>query len=63
MSRGKGQQAPRDYPLNDAEGLPLYFRDHQDAAGNPAPAMPSGGLRIEGEQAMALGPTLLHVGE
>ena len=35
------RQDPRIYPLNFAEGLPLYFRDHD------GPAMPEGGLEID----------------
>ena len=35
------RQDPRIYPLNFAEGLPLYFRDHD------GPAMPEGGLDID----------------
>jgi murein DD-endopeptidase MepM/ murein hydrolase activator NlpD len=57
------RQDPRETPLNFADGLPLYFRDHVDAAGNPGPAMPSGGFRMEGEEVIPLGPTLRHVGE
>ena len=35
------RQDPRVYPLNFAEGLPLYFRDHD------GPAMPEGGLDFD----------------
>ncbi len=56
------RQNPQEYPINFAEGLPLYFRDHVDQDGNPGAAMPSGGVRIEGETVEPLGPTLRHVG-
>ena len=35
------RQDPRVYPLNFAEGLPLYFRDHD------GPAMPEGGFDVD----------------
>ena len=35
------RQDPRRFPLNFAEGLPLYFRDHD------GPAMPEGGLEVD----------------
>ena len=35
------RQDPRIYPLNFAEGLPLYFRDHD------GPAMPEGGFDVD----------------
>ena len=35
------RQDPRVYPVNIAEGLPLYFRDHD------GPAMPEGGLDVD----------------
>lgn len=50
------RQDPNLYPLNYAEGLPLYFRDHD------GPPMPQGGVRIENGQPVALGDTVRHVG-
>ena len=35
------RQDPRIFPLNFAEGLPLYFRDHG------GPAMPEGGFDVD----------------
>jgi hypothetical protein len=51
------RQDPAVFPLNFAEGLPLYFRDHD---GEP---MPVGGIEIEGEEATLLGDTVQHTGE
>lgn len=51
------RQDPREYPVNFAEGLPLYFRDHD------GPAMPTGGFKMENGEAVLLGPTLRHVGK
>ena len=51
------RQDPSVYPLGFAEGLPLYFRDHD------GPAMPEGGYRIEGQQAIPLGPVVQHLGD
>jgi hypothetical protein len=51
------RQDPREYPVNFAEGLPLYFRDHD------GPAMPTGGFKMEGGEAVLLGPTVRHVGK
>jgi hypothetical protein len=39
-----------------AEGLPLYFRDHD---GRP---MPTGGWEEQDAKAVLLGPTVRHVG-
>jgi murein DD-endopeptidase MepM/ murein hydrolase activator NlpD len=50
------RQDPRKYPVNFAEGLPLYFRDHD------GPAMPTGGFRMENGEAVLLGPTVRHIG-
>lgn len=50
------RQDPNLYPLNFAEGLPLYFRDHD------GPPMPEGGVRVENGQPVALGATVRHVG-
>ena len=49
------RQDPTVFPLNFAEGLPLYFRDHD---GDP---MPVGGLSIEGEKVEAIGDTVQHI--
>ncbi|MCG2787737.1 MAG: peptidoglycan DD-metalloendopeptidase family protein [Anaerolineae bacterium] len=51
------RQDPSEYPLNFAEGLPLYFRDHD------GPAMPEGGVRVEGEAAFATGDLVQHIGD
>lgn len=51
------RQDPSVFPINFAEGLPLYFRDHDGAP------MPIGGVTIEGETAIATGDTVQHVGE
>jgi len=51
------RQDPRVYPLNFAEGLPLYFRDHD------GPPMPEGGVRVEDGEPVALGATVRHVGK
>jgi hypothetical protein len=56
------RQNPAELPINFAEGLPLFFRDHVDAAGNPGPAMPSGGVETRGETVVPTGPTLRHDG-
>ncbi len=50
------RQDPSIYPLNFAEGLPLFFRDHDGAP------MPVGGVRIEGETATATGDLVQHLG-
>lgn len=51
------RQDPGVYPLNFAEGLPLYFRDHN------GPAMPVGGVKIEGDTASAAGSVIRHTGK
>lgn len=51
------RQDPSAYPLNFAEGLPLYFRDHD---GQP---MPEGGYRMENDQLIFTGATVQHLGE
>lgn len=51
------RQDPTIFPLNFAEGLPLFFRDHD---GEP---MPNGGIRIEGESLFAEGDEVQHIGE
>jgi hypothetical protein len=51
------RQDPAIYPVNFAEGLPLYFRDHDGAP------MPAGGVKIEGDVITALGDTVQHIGK
>lgn len=51
------RQDPTVYPLNFAEGLPLYFRGHD------GPQMPAGGYRVEGEKAIATGDLVQHTGQ
>jgi len=51
------RQDPTVYPINFAEGLPLYFRDHD------GPPMPEGGYRVEGDQAIATGDLVQHLGK
>ena len=56
------RQNPAELPINFAEGLPLFFRDHVDAAGAPGPAMPGGGVETQSEIVAPIGPTLRHAG-
>jgi hypothetical protein len=49
------RQDPAAYPINFAEGLPLYFRDHN---GQP---MPQGGVRIEDNKAIPIGDLVQHL--
>jgi hypothetical protein len=51
------RQDPTVHPINFAEGLPLYFRDHD------GPPMPVGGISIEGEKATATGDIVRHIKE
>lgn len=51
------RQDPTLYPINWAEGLPLFFRDH---SGRP---MPTGGFRVENGQSVATGDTVQHMGK
>lgn len=51
------RQDPRVFPVNFAEGLPLYFRDHN---GKP---MPVGGVKIEGDTITAIGDKVQHIGK
>jgi hypothetical protein len=51
------RQDPTVFPVNFAEGLPLYFRDHD---GSP---MPAGGVEIDGETITAVGDVVQHIGE
>jgi murein DD-endopeptidase MepM/ murein hydrolase activator NlpD len=50
------RQHPAERPLNFADGLPLYFRDHEGAA------MPSGGLSERDGAIVATGDHVEHVG-
>ena len=50
------RQDPTEFPINFAEGLPLYFRDHD---GLP---MPAGGIRQDGETIVPLGDVVQHTG-
>jgi hypothetical protein len=45
------------FPVNFAEGLPLYFRDHD---GDP---MPVGGIKVEGDTVTATSDTVQHIGK
>lgn len=49
-------QDPTVNPINFAEGLPLYFRDHD------GPPMPVGGITLEGDVVIATGDTVQHIG-
>ncbi len=51
------RQDPAVFPVNFAEGLPLYFRDHD---GQP---MPVGGVRVEGGKAILTGDLVQHIGK
>jgi len=51
------RQDPAVFPINFAEGLPLYFRDHDGAL------MPVGGIKIEGDTVTAIGDTIQHIGK
>jgi hypothetical protein len=50
------RQDPNLYPLNYAEGLPLYFRDHDGRS------MPEGGFKEEGGKVILTGDTVQHIG-
>lgn len=50
------RQDPAEFPVGFAEGLPLVFRDHE------GPAVPTGGIEVEGETVRLLGGTIRHVG-
>jgi hypothetical protein len=55
------RQSPRgkrgdDRPANLAEGLPLFFRDHDGAP------MPAGGVEVANGKLRPLGPVVRHVG-
>ena len=51
------RQDPNLFPLNFAEGLPLYFRDHD------GPPMPVGGYEMDGETVIFTGDVVQHIGE
>jgi hypothetical protein len=51
------RQDPNLYPLNFAEGLPLYFRDHD------GPPMPVGGFKMDGETIILTGDVVQHIGK
>jgi hypothetical protein len=51
------RQDPTVFPVNFAEGLPLYFRDHD------GPPMPVGGVKIEGDTTTAIGDVVQHIGK
>ena len=48
------RQDPADHPHGFAEGLPLYFRDHD------GPEMPAGGLTEEGGEPVPTGDVVTH---
>ena len=50
------RQDPALYPVNFAEGLPLFFRDHD------GPPMPEGGIREVNGQTVATGVVVQHRG-
>lgn len=47
-------QDPADFPVNFANGLPLYFRDHD------GPPMPEGGISVENGEIVATGVVVQH---
>lgn len=51
------RQDPNDYPINFAEGLPLYFRGHD------GPPMPEGGVTVVDGKLIAIGATVRHTGQ
>lgn len=51
------RQDPTVYPFNFAEGLPLYFRNHNGQM------MPIGGVRVESDKAIATGDLVQHIGK
>ncbi len=52
------RQNPAVYPLNFAEGLPLYFKEHDSAP------MPEGGIKIESDgKIISTGTTVRHIGK
>lgn len=51
------RQDPNVFPLNFAEGLPLFFRDHD------GPPMPTGGFEMDGETVVLTGDLVQHTGK
>jgi hypothetical protein len=51
------RQDPTVFPVNFAEGLPLYFRDHEGAP------MPIGGVKVNGDVITATGDVVRHIGK
>ena len=51
------RQDPSVFPINFAEGLPLYFRDHDGAP------MPVGGIKVEVSTLIATGDVVQHIGK
>lgn len=51
------RQDPRTVSFGLAEGLPLYFRDHD------GPPMPQGGVRMTADGPFALGDRVQHIGK
>ncbi len=51
------RQDPTVFPINFAEGLPLYFREHDGAP------MPVGGIKVEGDTIIATGDIVQHIGK
>jgi hypothetical protein len=51
------RQDPTVFPINFAEGLPLYFRDHDGQS------MPVGGVRFESDVPFAEGDVIRHIGK
>ena len=51
------RQDPHTVAFNYAEGLPLYFRDHD------GPPMPQGGVRVEDGAIIPLGDRVQHIGK
>ncbi len=49
------RQDPLRFPVNFAEGLPLFFRNHDGAP------MPEGGITFAGERPIAVGALVRHV--
>lgn len=50
------RESPATVPVGFAEGLPLYFHGHD------GPAMPEGGLRMQGGRPVATGVVVTHSG-
>jgi hypothetical protein len=50
------RQNPSEYPINFAEGLPLFFRDHDGSR------MPIGGFIVVDGTPVAIGDTVMHLG-